>query len=66
MIIKTDNFELEISNGTDVYFGSKTHGQIFKKLEEFKQEEKLHLELVRKAAEKLLSESESILLTHKE
>ncbi len=44
MIIKTENFELEISNGTDVYFGSKTSGQIFKKLEEFKEEEKLHLE----------------------
>jgi len=27
MIIKTENFELEISNGTDVYFGSKTSGK---------------------------------------
>ena len=66
MIIKTENFELEISNGSDVYFGSKTHGQIFKKLTEFKQEEKLHLESVQKAAEKLLLESESILLSSKE
>ncbi len=66
MIIKTENFELEISNGTDVYFGSKTQGQIFKKLEEFKPEEKLHLESIREAAEKLLLESESILLSPKE
>ena len=65
MIIKTENFELEISNGTDVYFGSKTHGQIFKKLEEFRPQEKLHLESVRKAAEKLLLESEFILLSHR-
>jgi len=65
MIIKTENFELEISNGTDVYFGSKTSGQIFKKLEEFKEEEKLHLESVWKATEKLLIESEAILLSAK-
>jgi len=31
MIVKTENFELEISAGTDVYFGSRTSGQIFKK-----------------------------------
>jgi hypothetical protein len=31
MKIKTDKFELEISNGINVYFGSKTSGQIFKK-----------------------------------
>jgi hypothetical protein len=33
MIIKTDTFELEISDGTGVYFGSKTSGQLFRKWE---------------------------------
>jgi len=28
MIVKTEKFELEISTGTDVYFGSITSGQI--------------------------------------
>jgi len=37
MIIKTEKIELEISNGSDVYFGSKTSGQIFKKWEELKE-----------------------------
>jgi hypothetical protein len=30
MIIKTENSELEISIGTDVYLGSRASGQIFK------------------------------------
>lgn len=63
MIIKTEKFELEISNGVDVYFGSKTSGQIFKKWEEFKEGEKLHLEMIQNATEKLLKESEILLLT---
>jgi len=62
MIIKTDKFELEISSGVNVYFGSKTSGQIFKKWEEFKDEEKLQLEMILNATEKLLMESEKILL----
>ena len=62
MIIKTDKFELEISNGINVYFGSKTSGQIFKKWEDFKDEEKKQLEIIQNAAEKLLKESEAILL----
>jgi hypothetical protein len=62
MIIKTDKFELEISNRINVYFGSKTSGQIFKKWDEFKEEEKNKLEIIQKAAEKLLEESETILL----
>ncbi len=63
MIIKTEKFELEISNGINVYFGSKTSGQIFKKWEDFKEEEKLKLEMIQNTAEKLLKESEAILLT---
>ena len=62
MIIKTDKFELEISNGKDVYFGSKTSGQIFKKWEEFKEEEKLELDKIQNAAQKLLMESEAFLM----
>ena len=62
MLFKTENFELEISNGTDVYFGSKTSGQIFKKWEEFKEEEKLELQIIQNTAEKLLIESEALLL----
>jgi hypothetical protein len=63
MIIKTDKFELEISSGINVYFGSKTSGQIFKKWDEFNEEEKRQLEMIQNAAEKLLKESEEILLT---
>ena len=63
MIIKTEKFELEISSGINVYFGSKTSGQIFKKWDEFKEEEKRQLEMIQNAAEKLLKESEEILLT---
>jgi hypothetical protein len=63
LIIKTDKFELEISNGINVYFGSKTSGQIFKKWEDFKEEEKKQLEIIQDAAEKLLKESEELLLT---
>jgi hypothetical protein len=62
MIIKTDKFELEISSGTEVYFGSKTSGQIFKKWDEFKEEEKRQLEIIKNVAERLLKESEAILL----
>ncbi len=62
MIIKTEKFELEISSGINVYFGSKTSGQIFKKWEDFKEEEKLKLEMIQNTAEKLLMESESLLL----
>jgi hypothetical protein len=56
VIIKTDKFELEISDGINVYFGSKTSGQIFKKWDEFKEEEKRQLEIIQNAAEKLLKE----------
>jgi hypothetical protein len=38
MIIKNDKFELEISEGTGVYFGSKASGQHFRKWEDFKSE----------------------------
>ena len=46
MIIKTDMFELEISNGNGVYFGSKTSGQLFRKWEEFRDTEKQQIEMI--------------------
>ena len=62
MIVKTENFELEISAGTDVvYFGSKTSGQIFKKFSDFEDSEKFLLEIIQEKVEKLILESEKIL-----
>jgi hypothetical protein len=63
MIIKTNKFELEISDGTGVYFGSRTSGQVFRKWEEFGDEGKRHIETIQNSVENLLLESESILLT---
>jgi len=63
MIIKTDKFELEISDGTGVYFGSKTSGQLFRRWEEFGEEEKRQIETIQSSVNNLLLASESILLT---
>ena len=62
MIIKNEKFELEISNGIEIYFGSRTSGQVFKKWEDFKDEEKQQIELIQNAIEKLLKKSEKIFL----
>ena len=61
MIIKTENFEIEISVGTDVYFGSRTSGQIFKKWDDFEDNDKLRLEIIQKKVERLILESKEIL-----
>ncbi|MGB2927582.1 MAG: hypothetical protein WBB70_01585 [Desulfobacterales bacterium] len=63
MIIKTDIFELEISDGNGVYFGSKTSGQLFRKWEEFRDKEKRQIEMIQNSVKKLLLESEAIFLT---
>jgi len=63
MIIKTDTFELEISDGTGVYFGSKTFGQRFRKWDEFRDTEKRQIKTIQNSVNKLLVESESIFLT---
>ena len=60
MIIKNENYELEISNGIAVYFGSKTSGQVFKKWEDFKEKEKQQIEMIQDAIENLLKTSEKI------
>jgi hypothetical protein len=60
MIIKNENYELEISNGLEVYFGSKKSGQVFKKWEDFKEKEKQKIEMIQDAIESLLKTSEKI------
>ena len=61
MIIKTDKSELEISVGTDVYLGSKISGQIFKKWDDFEENQKARLEKILEKAEELIFEYEKIL-----
>ena len=61
MLIKTEDFELEISIGTDVYFASKKLGQNFKKWGDLKDHEKLGLEIIQKKVERLIFESKEIL-----
>ncbi len=62
MIIKTEDSELEFSIGTDVYLGSRTSGQIFKKWDDFEDNQKLKLEIILKKVEELIYESEKMLL----
>lgn len=62
MIIKTEDSELEISIGTDVYLGSKGSGQIFKKWDDFGDNQKLRLENILKKVEALIFEYEKMLL----
>ena len=63
MIIKNEKFELEISEGIGVYFGSKTSGQIFRNWEDFKEEEKRQIEMIQNTVENLLETSENTFLT---
>ena len=62
MIIKTEDFELEISIGTDVYFGSRTSGQIFKKWDDLDDIEKLGLKNMLQKVHHLIRESEGLLI----
>ena len=61
MIIKTEDFEFEISIGTDVYFASKKLGQNFKKWDDLEDNEKLKLEIIQKKFARLILESKEIL-----
>ena len=61
MIIKVNGSELEMSSKSDIYFGSKTTGQIFKKWAELDEKVKVDLEKKRWQAEKLIRRSEEIL-----
>jgi hypothetical protein len=62
MIIKTENSELEISIGRDIYFGSRTSGQIFKKWDDLEDDEKLGLKNILQKVHHLILESERLLL----
>jgi len=60
-MIKTEDFELEKSTGTGVYFASKTLGQNFIKWDDLEDNEKLILEIIQKKVERLILESKEIL-----
>lgn len=62
MIIKTDEFELEIFQGADVYFGSKKTGQTFKKWSEIDESTRAGLERIVEQAETLIRDSENLLV----
>ena len=62
MLIKTDKSELEISKETNVYLGSLSVGQIFKDWTELDDNAKAQLEKIHGQAEKLVRQSEEILL----
>jgi hypothetical protein len=61
MIIKINGSELEISEEKDIYFGSKTSGQIFKKWYGLEEHVKLGLEMIQNKAEALIIESKELL-----
>ena len=61
LIFKSDDFEIEIFSGTDVYFASKKLGQIFIKWNDLENNERLRLEILQKKVEKLLLEAKEIL-----
>ena len=63
MIIKNEKFELEITEETGVYFGSKTSGQHVRKWEDFKEEDKKEIEMILNIVENLLKTYEKIFLT---
>jgi len=65
MIIKNDKFELEISEGTGVYFGSKASGQHFKKWKDLKEEDKKEIKMILNIVENLLKTSEKTFLTER-
>lgn len=62
MLIKTDKSELEISKETNVYLGSLSVGQIFKDWTELDDNAKAQLEKIHGQVEKLVRQSEEILL----
>ena len=65
MIIKINGSELEISEEKDIYFGSKTSGQIFKKWYGLEEHVKLGLEMIQNKAEALILESKELLSASK-
>ena len=62
MIIKTDQFELEIAKGSDIYIGSKWAGQAFYKWNEIDDNIKTGLNDIVTQVESLMKDSENLLL----
>ena len=62
MIIKNEKYELEISEETGFYFGSRVSGQLFRTWEDCKEEEKDRIEMIVREVEELLKTSEKIFL----
>ncbi len=63
MLIKIDKSELEISPESNVYLGSPGTGQIFKNWNELDDHIKVQLENFQGQVEKLIKQSEEILLS---
>jgi hypothetical protein len=63
MIIKNEKYELEISETTGFYFGSKSSGQLFRNWEECKEEEKHEIEMILQKVDTLLKTLEKIFLS---
>lgn len=61
MIIKSTNFEIEVFEGTDVYFASESLGQIFKEWDDLEDNEKLILKILQDRIERLILELKEIL-----
>lgn len=61
MIIKNDQFELEIYPGSTVYLGSRKKGQTFTKWTEIDDNLKVELERIMKQVDNLLEYSEGLL-----
>jgi hypothetical protein len=63
MIIKTNEFELEIFQGADVYLGSRKSGQTFKKWSEIDEDVKIEFEKIAEQAENLVKHAKKLLST---
>lgn len=61
MIIKTNSFKLEVSQGVNVYIGSRAKGQTFKKWDELDENAKIELEKLNNQIEKLIGKSAEII-----
>ncbi len=62
MLIKTDKSELEISKGANVYLGSVGTGQIFKEWIDLDDNAKAQLGEIQSRVEKLIRQSQEILI----
>ena len=63
MIVKTNGYELEISQGEDIYLGSTKNGQMFINWTEIDEHVQTGLSQITEKIEKLIAESEKLLLS---